>query len=134
MAATTSIFTTSIESLLNDMERLSESQNPDVIDIMISRLQCASDTTNQLMHRSPRNYTALSSLYQHLLVFLESWQNRACRTNHCCTVSYTANNRVVPDEEETESRVGRPQINVLRPPRYLEQESSFPYSPLRSKI
>ena len=73
--AATNVFIGSIESLLNDMERLSETQNPDVIDSMISRLQCASDTTNQLMHRSTSNYTALSSLYQHLLVFLESWQN-----------------------------------------------------------
>ena len=45
------------------------------------------------MHRSTSNYTALSSLYQHLLVFLESWQNRAWRTNHCCSVSHTVNNR-----------------------------------------
>ena len=71
--AATDVFIGSIESLLNDMERLSETPNPDVIDSMISRLQCASDTTNQLMHRSTSNYTALSSLYQHLLVFLESW-------------------------------------------------------------
>ena len=91
--AATNVFIGSIESLLNDMERLSETQNPDVIDSMISRLQCASDTTNQLMHRSASNYTALSSLYQHLLVLLESWQNRAWRTNHCCSVSHTVNNR-----------------------------------------
>ena len=90
--AATNVFIGSIESLLNDIERLSETQNPDVIDSMISRLQCASDTTNQLMHRSTSNYTALSSLYQHLLVFLESWQNRAWRTNHCCSVSHTVNN------------------------------------------
>ena len=110
--AATNVFIGSIESLLNDMERLSETQNPDVIDSMISRLQCASDTTNQLMHRSTSNYTALSSLYQHLLVFLESWQNRAWRTNHCCSVSHTVNNRVAPDEEETQGKVGRPQMNV----------------------
>ena len=51
----TNEFIGSIESLLNDLERLSETQNPDVIDSMISRLQCASDTTNQLMHRSTSN-------------------------------------------------------------------------------
>ena len=48
--AATNEFIGSIESLLNDLERLSETQNPDVIDSMISRLQGASDTTNQLMH------------------------------------------------------------------------------------
>ena len=48
--AATNEFIGSIESLLNDLERLSETQNPDVIDSMISRLQCASDTTSQLMH------------------------------------------------------------------------------------
>ena len=90
--AATNVFIGSIESLLNDMERLSETQNPDGIDSMISRLQCASDTTNQLMHRSISNYTALSSLYQHLLVFLESWQNHAWRTNHCCSVSQLSDN------------------------------------------
>ena len=110
--AATNAFIGSIESLLNDMESLSETQNPDVIDSMISRLQCASDTTNQLMHRSTSNYTALSSLYQHLLVFLESWQNRAWRRNHCCSVTHTVNNRVAPDKEETQGKVGRPQINV----------------------
>ena len=110
--AATNVFLGSIESLLSDMERLGESQNPDVIDSIISRLQCASDTTNQLMHRSTSNYTALSSLYQHLLVFLESWQNRSCRTNHCCAVSHTTYNRTAPDEEETQGKVGRPQLNV----------------------
>jgi hypothetical protein len=75
------IFIGSIESLLNDIERLSDSQNPDVIDSMISRLQCAIDTANQLMHRSTNNYAALSSLYQHLMAFHERWQNRAYRTN-----------------------------------------------------
>ena len=102
--AATNVFIGSIESLLNDMERLSETQNPDVIDSMISRLQCASDTTNQLMHRSTSNYTALSSLYQHLLVFLESWQNRAWRTNYCCSVSHTVNNRVAPMRKKHKER------------------------------
>ena len=29
-----------------------------------------------------------------------------------CSVSHTVNNRVAPDEEETQGKVGRPQINV----------------------
>lgn len=89
------------------MERL-DCCSLDVIDGIVSRLHCAIDTTHQLMHRSARDHGELSALYQHLLAFLERWQNRISRTNHCRMVSSIVNNRISPDKEK--NSVGRPQI------------------------
>lgn len=107
-AINTSAFFCSIETLLNDMERLSDCYNLDVIDGIVSRLHCAIDTTNQLMHHSTRDHAKLSSLYQHLLAFLERWHNRISRRNHCRSVSSIVHNRISLDNEK--GNVGRPQI------------------------
>ena len=58
-------FLNSVDELLHDVERLTNINNPTVVDNIVARLQCAVDTTHQLLQRVD-NYGAardLSTLY-----------------------------------------------------------------------
>jgi len=70
-------FLDSIEELLSDTERLINTNNPTVVDSTVGRLQCAVDTTYQLLLQVDANAATrdLSTLYQELLAILERWEN-----------------------------------------------------------
>ena len=106
-------FLDSIEELLNDTERLMNANNPTVVDSIVGRLQCAVDTTFQLLLRVD-DYAAtrdLSTLYQELLAVLERWENRRRHMSHCCAVAPIENCRE-PSSGMNLAQVGRPRIDV----------------------
>ena len=73
-----------MDELLHDVERLTNTNNPTVVDSIVARLQCAVDTTHQLLQRVD-NYGAardLSTLYQQLIAILERWENRGRHMSH----------------------------------------------------
>ena len=75
-------FLTSVEELLVN------TNSPAVVESIVSRLQCAVDTTHQLLQRVDNGATVrdLSTLYQELLAILERWENRGRHISHCCSV------------------------------------------------
>ena len=60
----------SIEELLNDTERLMNANNSTVVDSVVGRLQCAVDTTFQLLLQVDDNAATrdLSMLYQEMQI------------------------------------------------------------------
>ena len=54
-------FLNSVDELLHDVERLTNTNNPTVVDNIVARLQCAVDTTHQLLQRVD-NYGAARDL------------------------------------------------------------------------
>ena len=71
-------FLASVEELLSGNERLMNKNSPAVVESIVSRLQCAVDTTHELLQRVDNGATVrdLSTLYQELLAILERWENR----------------------------------------------------------
>ena len=106
-------FLDSIEELLTDTERLMNTNNPTVIDSIVGRLQCAVDTTYQLLLRVDANAATrdLSTLYQELLAILERWENRGRHMSHCCAVAPIENCREFSSGMNF-AQVGRPRIDV----------------------
>lgn len=106
-------FLESIEELLSDTERLMNTNNPTVVDNIVGRLQCAVDTTYQLLLRVDDNAATrdLSTLYQELLAILERWENRGRHMSHCCAVAPMKNCRGSSSGMNL-AQVGRPRIDV----------------------
>ena len=88
-------FLASGEELLRDSEQLANSNGPSVLDSIVSRLQCAVDTTHQLLQRVDNEAVirVLSTLYHELLAILERWENRGRYISHCCAVTGIENCR-----------------------------------------
>ena len=90
-------FLASVEELLCDSERrgLVNTNSPAVVESFASRLQCAVDTTRQLLQRVDNDATArdLSTLYQELLAISERWENRGRHISYCCSVMSIRNCR-----------------------------------------
>ena len=65
-----------VEELQCDSERLVNTNSPAVVESIVSRLQCAVNTTHQLLQRVDNDATArdLSMLYQELLAISERWE------------------------------------------------------------
>lgn len=108
-------FLASVEELLSDNERLVNTNSPAVVESIVSRLQCAVDTTHQLLQRVDNGATVrdLSTLYQELLAILERWENRGRHISHCCSVMSIRNCRGTSSIADTaHMSAGRPRIDI----------------------
>ena len=96
-----------MDESLHDVERLTNTNNPSVVDSIVARLQCAVDTTHQLLQRVD-NYGAardLSTLYQQLIAILGRWENRERHMSHSvCSHGYREQQNNLMEHECNASR------------------------------